>query len=116
MGQSARKLIEIRFPEDRSACFMYSLALLEHISMLLGENNDDTSTIKDSSFRRAFDANPFIAFLLLYYNDLDGFFEQLDTLPKNCEIGSIEEALEFYRGKFCFCLICSLCMSFKNCL
>jgi hypothetical protein len=35
-AEEARKLLE-QFPEDTFCCFLYSRALIEHISLLLGE-------------------------------------------------------------------------------
>ena len=43
-GLRSRQLIE-RFPEDKSCLFCYSLALLEHIATLLGEE-DAQETVK----------------------------------------------------------------------
>jgi len=95
MGEAdkARALLE-RFPDDRSAYFMYARALIEFISVMLNEAGASVAS-RDAALEAAWRANPYALWVLVFHT----YFreaEHLEELPQIPPVGSVLEALSFF--------------------
>jgi len=85
-AENARNLLD-RYKDDKHCCFVYTRALIEHISLLLKEEGS-SKDLRDEKLLEAYEVNPYGIFLLAYGNY---FKEALDHVDTNCKtaVGSI---------------------------
>lgn len=85
-AENARKLLDAH-EDDKHCCFIYTRALIEHISLLLKEKGS-SQELRDQKLLEAFETNPYAMFLLANGNY---FKEALDHVDTNCKtaVGSI---------------------------
>ena len=85
-AESARKLLDT-YQDDKHCYFVYTRALIEHISLLLKEKGS-SEELRDQKLLEAYEVNPYALFLLAYGNY---FKEALDHVDTNCKtsVGTI---------------------------
>ena len=94
----ARALISA-FPDDKSACFAYSLAFIEFISLML-EEEDASEAARDAALKKAYEVNPYTLWTIVYnltfkecVEHQHEIFEKGKPLPPG---GSVEDAIMFF--------------------
>ena len=95
-AENARKLLD-SYPEDKHCCFVYTRALIEHISLLLNETGSSVD-LRDQRLLEAFEVNPYGLYLLAY---CDYFKEALEHVDTTCQtdagsIGKIMIITHYY--------------------
>ncbi len=100
LAEKARQLIE-KYPNEKSACFLYTKALIEHISLNLNEPGSSVE-IRDQFLTEAFDKNPYVLWIFLFSEHFENksCFDEDDDLLGEAEIGTLHEAFQIFDSKF----------------
>lgn len=99
MGLEARTLIE-EYPEDTSACFLFGMALLDHVAYHVLEEKDSSLEVANQSLLKAFEHHNYAIWIIALYPYFEQSIELLDEMTKSvpgdiCP-GGILDALLFY--------------------
>lgn len=96
-GEKVRALLE-RFPHETSSLFVYSRALIEHISLILGEDGS-SEALRNEMLDKAYAVNPFTFWCMYYSEEFNEAIEFAEEIPADVASGSVEEAFLFYTSK-----------------